>query len=88
MHIQILKKTKTTKTHRFLQVGYCFCTNQCKKSSRNPKVQKQALMIYLFVKFYMFPVCDSFYVFPLRWLAEDESDGHTTVQLYPQLLDF
>jgi len=29
-----------------------------------------------------------FYVFPLRWLAEDESDGRTTVQLYPQLLDF
>ncbi|XP_075271384.1 oxygen-regulated protein 1 [Opisthocomus hoazin] len=23
-----------------------------------------------------------------RWLAEDESDGRTTVQLYPQLLDF
>ncbi|KAM9025480.1 oxygen-regulated protein 1 [Ara ararauna] len=23
-----------------------------------------------------------------RWLAEDEGDGHTTLQLYPQLLDF
>lgn len=30
----------------------------------------------------------AFYAFPLRWLSEDESDGLTIVQLYPQLLDF
>lgn len=62
MHIWILKRNN----HCFLQVGYCFCIKQCKDSPRNPKVQKQGLMICLFVKFYICCVYDRFLCFSLK----------------------